>query len=266
MKSTYLQLFAAFALTASMASCSHVASDDRFIELPAVEAERVVLIEDFTGQNCTNCPEAHETIEGLEDQYGDNVVAVSIHAGPLSISDALPVGLATEEGNYYATQAGVEMYPTGRVNMLGNPTTPDEWPAKVYDEIQKPTPYKIDLDAVEDGGNITVKSSIYAGESAEMFYQLWIVENAIVAPQKYIDGDKKTQTNPKYVHNNVFRAAMNGLEGEAISLGSHEAQELECTYPCQEKWNKANLAVVAFLYTKKDGVLQAARVAVRPAN
>ncbi len=45
---------------AALTSCDNVAEDDRFIKLPPIEADRAVLIEDFTGQNCLNCPVAHE--------------------------------------------------------------------------------------------------------------------------------------------------------------------------------------------------------------
>ena len=44
-------------------SCSEVIpEDERYEELPAIEAKRRILLEDFTGQFCSNCPEAHKVI------------------------------------------------------------------------------------------------------------------------------------------------------------------------------------------------------------
>ena len=61
---------------------------------------RQVLIEEFTGVRCVNCPAGSEAIENLLDSYGDQLVAISIHAGFFSP----PMGesqydFRTDEGN-----------------------------------------------------------------------------------------------------------------------------------------------------------------------
>jgi hypothetical protein len=43
--------------------------------------ERKVLIEEFTGVRCVNCPDGSAEIENIRSRYPDRVVAVSIHAG-----------------------------------------------------------------------------------------------------------------------------------------------------------------------------------------
>ncbi len=61
---------------------------------------RAVLIEDFTGQKCVNCPNGTTLINDIVETYGeDNVIAVGIHSGPLSKDGE--DGLATETGNDY---------------------------------------------------------------------------------------------------------------------------------------------------------------------
>ena len=81
-----LKHIAPIVVAASMlAACNPVAQDDRYELIEPAQVNRVVLIEDFTGQNCINCPAAHEVIEPLQMQYPDNVVAVSIHAGAFGI-------------------------------------------------------------------------------------------------------------------------------------------------------------------------------------
>lgn len=49
---------AGMALAASLTACDDIKESDRYIEVPAAKVERTVLLEDFTGQNCTNCPAA----------------------------------------------------------------------------------------------------------------------------------------------------------------------------------------------------------------
>ena len=48
-----------------------------------------VLIEDYTGHLCPNCPEAGREIKAIQDIYGNQVIALAIHvsktfARPLS--------------------------------------------------------------------------------------------------------------------------------------------------------------------------------------
>ena len=92
-------------------ACSEIPEDERlvYVEPPAVN--RAVLIEDFTGQRCVNCPNAIIEIEQLEQQYGkENVIAVGIHSGPLAVwnSDRL-TGLRTQVGDTYYDYWQVEV-------------------------------------------------------------------------------------------------------------------------------------------------------------
>ena len=46
-----------------------------------------VLVEEFTGQKCINCPEAHEELAKIQKEYGeDNVISVCIHASALAVA------------------------------------------------------------------------------------------------------------------------------------------------------------------------------------
>ena len=55
-------LFAIAAASIGIIGCNDIDSDERFIELPPIEGNRVVLLEDYTGQSCPNCPEGHRVI------------------------------------------------------------------------------------------------------------------------------------------------------------------------------------------------------------
>ena len=67
--------------------CDEVDENDRLIYVKPQAVGRNVLIEDFTGQRCVNCPNASEEIARLQREYGaDTVIAVGIHSGPFSKS------------------------------------------------------------------------------------------------------------------------------------------------------------------------------------
>lgn len=100
-----------------------IAEEDRLIyEAPPV-VNRSVLIEDFTGQRCVNCPNAADEIHSLQQEYGeDMIIAVGIHGGPMAVwpnPERGIVGLATETGDNYNTYWKVEQWPMGMVNRGG---------------------------------------------------------------------------------------------------------------------------------------------------
>ena len=104
------------AMTMAAASCSNIDEGDRLIYVKPAEVGRAILIEDFTGQTCNNCPTGTEIINGIVSTYGeDNVIAVGIHSGPLGFAGtATAVGLMTDTGNEYYTHWDKE-------NKMGQP-------------------------------------------------------------------------------------------------------------------------------------------------
>ena len=94
----------------AMVSCSDIDENDRFTYVRPANVSRAVLIEDFTGQLCVNCPNANDAIHQLQEQYGDsNVIAVGIHSGPRGFKgNSRFVGLATTLGDEYYTHFGAE--------------------------------------------------------------------------------------------------------------------------------------------------------------
>lgn len=271
MKITNKIMTAAMLLAGGMglAACDNIAEDDRFIELPTVVERRAVLLEDFTGQMCTNCPEGHEIIEMLEGRFGKDLIAVSIHCGDFGISvnrtkyddanmENTRIGLMTEQGNSICAAYGIDRWPMGVVNM-GSPINMDQWASAVSTAVETSTDVhilaKAHIENRDGKAWIEVETTTTSGTSRLAKIQYWIVEDGIVAQQK--DG---TTTIPNYVHNNVFRAQIfDGIKGEDISLTpgveTETSGEIELRYTDKERWTAENLRVVAFV-SDNTGVLQ----------
>ena len=68
-------------------------------------------------------------------------------------------------------------------------------------------------------------------------------------------------TDREYLHQHVFRTAVNGTWGDPFSI--HEGEEKDMTFICQipEAWNADKLAVIAFVYNNQ-GVQQVTRKAL----
>ena len=234
-----------------LASCNSIDESERYIYHPLTSSSRAVLIEDFTGQRCINCPNAAEEIERLKQQYGtDSIIAVGIHSGPLAVySNARVLGLRTEEGDAYYEHWGVEQEPMGYVNRRGALSTVDNWATLVREAIQQPTDIRMEIQAqtFEGSRQLNVKLSVIGGEPIDAHLQLWLTESNIVALQMMPDGT----ANQEYVHNHVFRRSINGTWGEPYQSAQGEIRDLKFHCELDESWVPENLSVVAFIYSDK---------------
>lgn len=259
-------LYIAAALGMTLTACNGIAEDDRYIDVEAPKVDRTVLLEDFTGQNCVNCPAAHRVIEALEEQYGSHLVAVSIHAGYFGIpaTNKRYTGLMQEEGQTYNDQYGIEDYPKGVLDGKLPILNPDQWASAIYQDISTPTPVSITVDANLNaaGTDIEIACTVSSSEEYDGNLVLWVTESGIVARQEDINEGRIND----YVHNNVFRACVNGINGETVKLGIGEATtqnySVELKNTDTEKWVPQNLAIVAFV-KNKTGVAQAAKTNIK---
>lgn len=244
------------AMAMAAASCSNIDEGDRFIEVNPVNPEevgRAILIEDFTGQRCVNCPTGTEIINGIVEAYGeDNVIAVGIHSGPLGFAgNSKTPGLMTYTGNEYYTRWDKE-------NKMGQPwvifnrkTSPDSqyynWAAQVSTIISEKANLSVNIANAYDADKRTLTTTVGAdgvNGTVNGKLQVWIVEDGVPALQMMPDGS----ANKEYVHNHVFRAAVNGTWGEDVTVKEGETTTKQYSYVLPEAWNTDNIAVVAFVY------------------
>lgn len=241
------------AMTMAAASCSNIDEEDRLIYVKPAEVGRAILIEDFTGQTCNNCPTGTEIINGIVDTYGeDNVIAVGIHSGPLGFAGtATAVGLMTDTGNEYYTHWDKE-------NKMGQPwvvfnrkTSPDNhyynWAAMVGTIISEKANLTVNIANAYDAASRTLTTTVGAdgvNGTVNGKLQVWIVEDGVKALQKMPDG----KINKEYIHNHVFRAAVNGTWGEDVTVKEGETTTKQYSYKLPETWNADNIAIVAFVY------------------
>lgn len=251
------------ALALAFASCSTIDESERFIYVPPVASTRAVLIEDFTGQRCINCPNAALEIEKLKEQYGaDTIIAVGIHSGPLAVySRGNILGLRTEEGDTYYDHWKIEQEPMGYINRRGEIATVDRWATMVREAIQVPTDISIQLDPYydSDDNKLHVGLTVIVGEPFDGHLQLWVTESNITALQMMPDGS----ANPTYVHNHVFRRSVNGTWGTPFTAAQGQIQTLDFECDFDPAWQLDNLSIVGFLYNN-DGVQQVVECPANP--
>lgn len=251
----YLTLLAACTALLLCACSDNTDEDSRFEYVKPAEVSRAVLIEDFTGQQCANCPTASEEIEMLQELYGDTaVIAVGIHSGPLGFSgNSKYIGLKTTLGDTYYYYWGIEYQPQGMVNRQGV-SDYVQWASLVYSALQQTAPLDMELaaDYDDESATLTITTDMYGTDgTTDGYLQLWLLEDSITALQILPDGSYDYD----YVHNHVLREAVNGDWGEQVSVYEGETLTLTHSVTVSSDYVAANLKVVAFVYND-DGVQQ----------
>lgn len=229
-------------------SCSQISESERFIAVEPATVKRAVLIEEFTGQRCVNCPNAATEIARIQQSYGENVIAVAIHSGPLAIFSRDQVtGLRTELGDTYYNYWGVEEEPSALINRKGGVVRLNQWQAMIHDQLQLQTPLSLKVvcqNRTTDG--IGIQVSVHSSAPYRGKLQLWLTEDQVVAPQLMPDGTM----NAEYVHQHVLRTAVNGDWGDDIELEAGETKDVHFEVTPSLDLNIAQVSVVAFVYSQ----------------
>lgn len=255
-----MKLYKFFALTTlvmAFAACDPVDENERYSEAKEINKERKVLIEEFTGQFCPNCPLGHEALDKIKEAYGENAVIVSIHAGELAYQDP-QFGLKTDDGDKYAAAWGIQAYPSAVVNRNGKVSdNRSEWQGEFFKSAIMSPKVKIALNASIKDGKVYVSTSLTStANEVNGKLQLWVTEDNITAVQM-----NDSEYILDYVHNHVYRASVNGIGGESVSFGNDGITK-ENSIDLASNWNKENINIVAFVYDES-GVLQAEETKIK---
>ena len=235
-------------------SCSHIDEDERLLYVKPVAVSSSVLIEDFTGQRCINCPSATDEILRLQELYGEEaVIAVAIHCGPFAFTtNSRLVGLKNDLGDEYYNYWHPDHQPIGMINR-GEMLDYSAWNAEVREYLQQTSPVSINLSTVVFEGILSVQVEVMGTDGdTDGHLQVWLVEDNIVAFQLLPDGTRRDD----FLHRHVLRAAVNGTWGTPIRVTEGETSEFRFSnFPLDDEWTVSELSVVAFVYNER-GVCQ----------
>jgi hypothetical protein len=238
--------------------------------------DRRVIIEEFTGVRCVNCPAGSAEIENLLSVYGERLIAVSVHAGfyanpyPESQYD-----FSTPEGDDIETFLGTPVgYPTSVIDRKLFGTEPDlqlegtaSWGGYVAEELISDVKITLEVDNQWESSNRKLTVGIVGGTieaiNEEVRLTIMITESDIIDTQLTPAGKDND-----YVHKHVLRKTITASNGDVVasSLGVGEFVNEEYTFTLPNDWVADNCTVVAFFHngTTNKEVLQAAEKHVTP--
>lgn len=243
---SFSMLFAAI-----LSSCSDIADDERFIKgEPVISSGRNVLIEDFTGQNCLNCPLAMAEIDKMHETFGEKVIAVGIYGGPFGKTLAGKYyPLTTELGDYYNTRQNIQEQPNGYINRKVLTSNYVTWSGIVTDMLAENAVVGIrcNNDYDSDTRQATISVTTMAIESvADTRLQVWLVEDNVTDMQRQPDGSMDRQ----FIHNHVLRQSVSDRDGDPVSVVKDGVVEKSYTITIDEAYKAEDLYVVAFVFSQ----------------
>ncbi len=212
----------------------------------------VVLLEDYTGVKCVNCPAAAEIASNLQAQYGEHLIVLGVH--PKSALQS-PAGgfpdFRTDDGNEWNNYFNISAYPTGTVNRqaaIGSAS----WATEVSNAIDGDAPVRLIVKSEYDDATRELKLSIHSKflqdiASDDVRLTICMMENNIIGKQVTSDG-----VVDDYVHRHVFRGTADGLtwgrvlsSAESISAGSNFITNMKFTV--NEDYNAEEFYIVALI-------------------
>ncbi len=225
------------------------------------EDVRKVLLEEYTGHLCPNCPEASKTAKNLSDFFGDQLVIMSIHAGYFArVTDPpFDYDFTTTEGEELYNHFNVSSNPIGTVNRTpydgSTLLSPAAWGDAINIFAGLEPHFNLDLSVQHRDGSkeINVEANVHVLKDSDNNYALsaFIIENNIIKPQRINDPDYPDGIIKDYEHNHVLRKGINGTWGESINEEAIETGELiskSYTAELDDEWVAENCGVIAFVY------------------
>jgi hypothetical protein len=237
---------------------------------------KTVIIEEFTGVRCPNCPDAQAEAKRLSQNNPGRVNIVTIH--PLNLLNSLTrpfdknIGdkhtsnqdMRTDAGRIIFQLIGVtQQLPTGSINrrLFSGETNFavdfSKWAAFVNNELAQTNPVNISVLAKNIGDSIEVSCElIYTENVADSNYlTIMITEDGIIDVQEKRVGGL-TVYDEEYEHNHVLRAVVTSTTGDLLNprlpiyqLNAGRAFKRVYRIARDPKWNANKLNAIALVHS-----------------
>ncbi|HRG37023.1 MAG TPA: Omp28 family outer membrane lipoprotein [Bacteroidia bacterium] len=287
MKKNFTKHLLLFSLLAGIYSCDYVSNPVEpttnnngesciSTAFPATTPFRKVLVEDYTGHKCPNCPQAAVSIKKLEQTFHDSVICIAVHADFFAKPDTkYPEDFRTEAGEKYAVTFGFSGYPNGLVNRKDYPSNAvkahTSWLSEVSTILRTAPEADVKLlseyNSVDSSVCVNIQTKLLSTPSSTASYNLclMLVQDSIVAPQ--LDG---TTFIANYLHRHVLRDNINGIWGDSVLTNAKQGEPRlkKYKFKLQHDYKKVNCKpkdcyLVAFLFDNSNyRILQAEEIKI----
>lgn len=237
---------------------NRILSDTTYVSDTVEEPqEKNVLIDEFTGVRCVNCPDGHALVKNLQNNHPGRVVALSWHSNllgepfPHSSQDLKIPEAQQMEGQLGGLQgkpsAAIDrkLYSGENQRLLLMP----RWAGYVNERLQEISPVNMSIETSYDSeeGILTAQTILHYTKAVQFSNRLSVVliEDEIVEPQVTPNGVKDD-----YVHQHAVRAVLTALNGVNIEVEKVPGRIVKTTFesPIESHWDIENMYVVAIVH------------------
>jgi thiol-disulfide isomerase/thioredoxin len=236
--------------------------DTFFISTSDSITEKQILLEEFTGHLCVNCPEAAKLAHELAESLDHKLIIYTIHSGifaQVQSNDYFNKDLTSLTGNSIHDDFAIFAYPLAMINR--NPYNglrqifKDNWTTAVNEELQKPSMAKMKIsNAYYPNFNVVlvdVESEFLMPTDDRYKLTVFIVEDSIISPQLNNNPQIGGDTLYNYAHRNVLRGAVNSIYGEFLGVEGNVVQgekyRKQYIYTINEDWVNENCRIIAYI-------------------
>lgn len=194
--------------------------DTTYADVVPTAQSRNVLIEDFTGASCSNCPAGHEILNSLSDQYPGRLNILGLHIN--NFSQSAPYAGAkydfrTAEGTDIGTNiyGGINQMPIAGIDraLYSNALLIDKnsWAGAVTSRMATSAGINLEVSSHYDNTNmkdtITVKVTYLQNTSDQQNLSIAIVEDSLKDIQEYppFSSEFPSGADTAYIFNDVLR-------------------------------------------------------------
>lgn len=235
---------------------------------PEEDVVQRVLLEDYTGQGCGNCPGAAITARNIEaSTLGPQVIVLTVHAGwfadttntggnPYSSSLSTPMGEAFND-EWTIDAVG---NPQGMVNRTeyqgGVLLNKDNWASAVAELTDDDPVMGLNIDVTNNSGSLAIDVNYEALADLTGNYSLtvlvtetdiydWQKNYANTGDPQYAVGDVSD-----YKHEHVLRDNISPIWGDAIATGSMSTGTtgtMNYNYTLDGSWDVSKVGIIAYI-------------------
>ena len=244
-------------------------AQERFVD--ETPQNRKVVLEEFTGVNCGNCPDGHRRANALRDAHPGEVFLINIHQG--SFAYPAEIDLRTNYGDALASQAGINSYPNATINrhsFNGSIAVADRtaWTSLSEGLLSTEAYANIAAKATVDWQTREMQVTVqvyYTGNSpaSTNYLNVALLQDYIYGPQAGMNANMEQVDGNQYVHMHALRDLITGQWGEEITTTTQGSfVEKTYTYTIPEAVREVpvemgNISVVAFLAEGRTEIITA---------
>jgi Outer membrane protein Omp28. len=208
------------------------AQSDQFV--PTAPSNKKVVLEEYTGINCTWCPDGHKRANQIVAQHPGEVFLINVHAGSYAANT-----YTTQFGNALANQTGLDGYPSGTVNrhvFSGSNTAlgRGDWASAANQILGSSSPVNIAAQGTLDWSTRTLTLTVqlyYTANEANSTNMLnvAITQDNVLGSQVGMSLNPDQVVGTQYRHMHMLRHLITGQWGEEITTTT-QGSFVEKTY------------------------------------